>query len=211
LLRSLEAVTLQAGTVLYRPDEEIRYVYFLNGALVSIVSPSVEGSTIEIGLIGYEGMVGVPAILGGVSPYGAIVHMTGAALRATRREIISEFRKNRALQDLLLKYTNKFLIQVAQSSLCNCYHALQERFSRWLLVARDGARSDRLQLTHEMISRLLGTRRASVTVAAGLLQRAGLIRTGRGEITIVDRKGLESMSCECYRIVRDGVRHVQTA
>jgi CRP-like cAMP-binding protein len=137
--------------------------------------------------------------------------MTGAALRATRREIISEFRKNPALQDLLLKYTNKFLIQVAQSSLCNCYHALQERFSRWLLIARDGARTDRLQLTHEMISRLLGTRRASVTVAAGLLQRAGLIRTGRGEITILDRKGLESMSCECYRIVRDGVRHVQTA
>ncbi|MBI4475126.1 MAG: Crp/Fnr family transcriptional regulator [Acidobacteria bacterium] len=207
----MESVYLKAGTVLYEPDDEIKHVYFPNGALISLVSLSVDGASIQVGMIGCEGMVGVPVILGGVSPFRAIVNISGSALRLPRQKLEAEFQRNPALRSLLLKYTNTFLIQVAQSSICNCYHPLQERLSRWLLVARDGSRSDSFAITHELIASLLGTRRASVTVAAGLLQRAGLIRTARGEITILDRKGLEATSCECYGVVREGSRRVQAS
>jgi CRP-like cAMP-binding protein len=207
-MASLELVLLQSGVVLYEPEQTIEYVYFPNDALISIVSLSSEGATVEIGLIGHEGMVGLPAVLGGVTPYRAVVQMGGWAFRMKGRSISEEFRRNRLLQELLLRYTNAFLVQIAQSSICNCYHTLQERLCRWLLVARDGARSDSLLLTHDLVARLLGTRRASITVAAGLLQKAGLIRTGRGEITIVDPHGLEEMSCECYWILKQGARRI---
>ena len=197
--------------VLYEPDEDIQHVYFLSNALVSIISMNSEGATVEIGLVGSEGMVGVPAILGGVAPYRAIVQMGGDAFRINSRRIHEEFRRNPFLRDLLLKYTNAFLIQIAQSSICNCYHTLQERLCRWLLVARDAVRSDVLFLTHDLVARLLATRRASVTVVAGLLQRAGLIKIRRGQIEILDPQGLAAMSCECYSIVRNGVRRVQTS
>ncbi len=210
-LKMLEPVTLHSGMVLYEPDEDIEHVYFLSNALVSIVSMNSEGATVEICLIGSEGMVGVPAILGGVAPYRAIVQMGGAAFRIRRRKIYEEFRKNACLRDLLLKYTNVFLIQIAQFSICNCYHTLQERLCRWLLVARDAVHSDVLVMTHEVISRLLGTRRASITVAAGLLQRAGLIKIGRGRITIQDAPGLAAMSCECYSILRDEKLRLETS
>lgn len=209
--KTLEPVKLSAGAVLCEPDEAFEHVYFLTNALVSIVSLNSEGGSIEIGMVGYEGMVGVPAILGGVMPYRAVVQMGGDAFRIRGRTLYEEFRQNPFLRDLLLKYTNTFLIQIAQSSICNCYHTLQERFCRWLLVARDAVRSDVLVLTHDVIARLLGTRRASVTVAAGLLQRAGLIKINRGQITILDPEGLETMSCECYQILRDGVRRLQSS
>jgi CRP-like cAMP-binding protein len=210
-LKTLEAVALPAGSVLYEPDETIEHVYFLTNALVSIVSMNSEGSTVEIGLIGYEGMVGVPAILGGVTPYRAVVQVGGEALRVRGQRLYEEFRRNPFLRDLLLKYTNAFLIQIAQSSICNCYHTLYKRLCRWLLVARDAVQCDVLLLTHDVIAHLLGTRRASVTVAAGLLQRAGLIKISRGQITIVDPAGLETTSCECYGIVREGVRRVESS
>jgi len=210
-VKTLEPVVLPKGAVLYEPDENIEHVYFLNNALVSILSTNAEGAAIEIGLVGQEGMVGVPAILGGITPYRAVVQMTGDAFRIRGQKLCEEFRRNPFLRDLLLKYTNAFIIQISQSSICNCYHTLQERLCRWLLVARDAVRSDVLILTHDVIARLLGTRRASVTVAAGLLQRAGLIKISRGQITILDPAGLETMSCECYSILRAGVLRLQTS
>ena len=210
-LETLELVTLPTGTVLYEPDKKIEHVYFLNNALVSIVSMNSEGATVEIGLIGHEGMVGVSAILGGVTPYRAVVQMGGDAFRVRGQALYEEFRRNTFLRDLLLKYTNAFIIQIAQSTICNCYHTLQERLCRWLLVARDAVRGDVLMLTHDVIARLLGTRRASVTVAAGLLQRAGLIQINRGQITILDPAGITAMSCECYGILRDGIRRVEAS
>jgi CRP-like cAMP-binding protein len=209
--QSLEPVKLAVGTVLYEPDETIEHVYFLTNALVSIISMNSEGATVEIGLIGYEGMVGVPAILGGVTPYRAVVQMGGEGFRIRGEKLYEEFRRNPFLRDLLLKYTNAFLIQIAQSTICNCYHTLQERVCRWLLVARDAVQNDVLVLTHDEIAKLLGTRRASVTVAVGLLQRAGLIKINRGQISILDPQGLEAMSCECYKILRDGARRVQSS
>ena len=210
-LETLELVTLPTGTVLYEPDKKIEHVYFLNNALVSIVSMNSEGATVEISLIGHEGMVGVSAILGGVTPYRAVVQMGGDAFRIRGETLYEEFRSNPFLRDLLLKYTNAFIIQIAQSTICNCYHTLQERLCRWLLVARDAVRGDVLMLTHDVIARLLGTRRASVTVAAGLLQRAGLIQINRGQITILDPTGITAMSCECYGILSDGMRRVQAS
>ena len=210
-METLEPVMLPKGTVLYEPDESIEHVYFLNNALVSILSTNAEGAAIEIGLVGQEGMVGVPAILGGVTPYRAVVQMGGDAFRIRGQRLYEEFQRNPFLRDLLLKYTNAFIIQISQSSICNCYHTLQERLCRWLLVARDAVRSDVLILTHDVIARLLGTRRASVTVAAGLLQRAGLIRINRGQITILDPAGLKAMSCECYSILQEGVRRLQAS
>jgi len=208
LLRILEPVTLTTGSVLLEPDQKIEHVYFLVTALVSIVCTNSEGDSVEIGLIGREGMVGLPGFLGGVTPYRAVVQMSGDAFRADAKKLREEFRKNPRLRELLLKYTNAFIVQISQSSICNCYHTLQERLSRWLLVARDATKSDRLALTHDVIAHMLGTRRASVTVAAGLLQRAGLIKYGRGRITIVDPAGLEATSCECYGILRDGLSRV---
>src|SRR5215813_7986703 len=208
-LEALEPVQLSTGAVLSEPEEAIEHVYFLSGALVSIVSINAEGATVEIGVVGNEGMVGVPAILGGVTPYRAVVQMGGDAFRVRSQKLYEEFQTNPFLRDLLLKYTNAFLIQIAQSSICNCYHTLQERLCRWLLVARDAVQSDVLFLTHDLVARLLATRRASVTVAAGLLQRAGLIKIGRGQITILDPQGLAAMSCECYSIVRKSVRRAQ--
>jgi CRP-like cAMP-binding protein len=209
--KTLEPIKLSVGTVLYEPDEAIEHVYFLINALVSIVSMNSEGATVEVGLVGHEGMVGVPAILGGVTPYRAVVQMGGDAFRIRGEKLYDEFRSNPFLRDLLLKYTNAFLIQTAQSCICNCYHTLQERLCRWLLIARDAVRGDVLMLTHDVIARLLGTRRTSVTVAAGLLQRAGLIKISRGQIVIIDPAGLESMSCECYAVLRDGIRRVETS
>src|SRR6185369_12544247 len=197
-LDTLEPVALHRGTILSEPDQKAEHVYFLNNALVSLVSTNAEGAAVEIGMVGNEGMVGVPAILGGVTPYRAIVQMGGQAFRMSGQNLCDEFRRNPFLRDLLLKYTNAFIIQIAQSSICNCYHTLQERLCRWLLVARDAVRSDVLLLTHDVIARLLGTRRASVTVAAGLLQRAGLIKISRGQLTILDAAGIEAMSCGCY-------------
>src|SRR5207244_6789603 len=167
--------------------------------------------TLEIGLVGNGGIVGVPALLGGVTPYRAVVQMGGDAFRIRGQKLCDEFRNNPFLRDLLLKYTNAFIIQISQSSICNCYHTLQERLCRWLLVARDAICSDVLLLTHDVIARLLGTRRASVTVAAGLLQRAGLIRISRGQLTLLHAAGLEAMACECYSILRDGIRRLQAS
>jgi CRP-like cAMP-binding protein len=205
---ALERVTLHYGMVLQEPDEEVDHVYFIEDGLVSLLSVSAEGSTIEIGVVGTEGMVGITAVLGGFSPYRAVVQIRGEASRMHRKHITDEFLRNKVFHDILLRYTNSFLVRVAQSSICNCFHTLEERLSRWLLLARDSTDSDILKVTHDVIARLLGTRRASITVTAGLLQRAGLIRMSRGEIRILNRAGLETIACECYGIVREGVRRV---
>jgi len=209
-LNSFESVSLHSGMVLQEPDREIDHVYFPEQGLVSLLCVNSEGGMIEVGVIGHEGVVGIPAILGGLSPYRAVVQIEGQAWRTSRLRITDEFQRNRWLRDALLKYANSFMIQLAQSSICNCFHTLQERLSRWLLLARDASKNDRLEVTHDLLARLLGTRRASVTVTAGLLQRSGLIKMSRGEIVIVDPAGLEAIACECYTIVREGVRRAQT-
>jgi CRP-like cAMP-binding protein len=209
VLDQLETVSLHAGDVLFDPDKEIPYVYFPTAALVSVVCLGSDGTAIEVGLIGHEGMVGLPAILGGITPYQAVVQISGQACRISVPEMSRLFHSDEVLRDLVLNYVNAFVVMTAQYSICNCYHSLQERVSRWLLVASDRVRSDSLAMTHDMIARLLGTRRASVTVTVGLLERAGLVKRRRGMLQIGDREGLEQTACECYGTLKaafDAVR-----
>src|SRR5262249_26484303 len=128
-LNALERVTLHCGMVLQEPKQEIEHVYFVEDGLVSLLSVTAEGTSIEIGVVGSEGMVGIPAVLGGFSPYRAVVQIRGEAWRMRRKQIADEFMKNRELHDILLRYTNSFLVRIAQSSICNCFHRLEERLS----------------------------------------------------------------------------------
>jgi CRP-like cAMP-binding protein len=200
----LEAVTLWSGEVLCRPEEPITHVYFPNSGIVSTVSVFEDGSSVEVGMVGNEGMFGVCVFLGSISaPLLAQVQLSGDGLRMRADVLKKEFNKGGQLQDLLLRYTQAFITQVAQGAACNRLHATEGRLAKWLLMCQDRSHSRELGLTHEFISTMLGIRRAGVTTAAGQLQKRGLINYTRGHITITDRGGLEAISCECYPVVKN--------
>ncbi|MDY6936796.1 MAG: Crp/Fnr family transcriptional regulator [Cyanobacteriota bacterium] len=192
------------GQILYEPKEPIEYVYFPIRAMISLVSVLEDGKTTEIGLIGNEGMVGLPVILGGYSSANrAIVQVAAGAIRVKADIIKQEFLRGGKLQQLLLLYTQAQFTHTAQTAACNRQHTIEERLARWLLSVRDCTLSNELPLTQEFIATMLGTRRSGVSVAAGTLQKAGMIRYSRGKITILDRAGLEDTACECYRVVKN--------
>lgn len=200
----LELVSLELAQILYQPSEPIDYVYFPHRSLISLVMVLQDGSTAEVGLVSSKGMVGVPVILGSSMSFNlAIVQIPGDAMRMPADCLKTEFKRGGALQMLLLSYVQALLTQVSQTAACNRLHRLEARLARWLLLVQDAIESDELQLTQEFIAQMLGVRRSGVTVAAGALQQAGLIHYNRGKITILDRKGLESFSCECYRVIED--------
>ena len=200
----LEEVSLYSGQVLQEPGELIREVYFPNKAMISLVSIMSDGSTTEIGLVGNEGVVGLPVILGGNStPSRFIVQVPGSAVKLPAKIFLQEFQNLGTLRKLLLLYTQALLTQVSQSAACNRQHNVDKRLARWLLSVQDCVLSDELPLTQEFIADMLGTRRSGVTTAAGMLQKAGLIRYSRGNITILDQEGLEATACECYRLVQN--------
>lgn len=200
----LKQVNLSSGEILLEPGEEVREIYFPQTAMISLVSIMMDGSTTEIGLIGNEGMVGLPAILGGKSTTSrSIVQIAGVALKVPAEIILREFHRGEKLQQLVLLYTQALLTQVSQSAACNRQHKIEERLARWLLSVQDCVLQDELPLTQEFIANMLGTRRSGVTVAAGILQQAGIIRYSRGRITILNREDLEARSCECYRLVQN--------
>jgi CRP-like cAMP-binding protein len=199
----LEYVKLPLGEVLCRPNEPITHVYFPNSGAVSIVSTFEDGESVEVGMVGNEGMFGVCVFLGSIAtPLEAIVQLEGDGLRMPADVLKAEFKKGGQLQDLLLRYTQAFLTQVAQGAACNRAHGVGGRLAKWLLMSQDRAHSKELGLTHEFIGQMLGVRRAGVTVAAGQLKQAGLISYRRGNVTIIDREGLEAKSCECYPILK---------
>jgi CRP-like cAMP-binding protein len=198
----LEPVPLSLGDVLYYPQQPVTHVYFPNRGTVSVISTFADGGNIEVGLVGNEGMFGLNVVLGSVTtPHEALVQLPGDALRMPTEVIKAEFKKCGQLQDLLLRYTQAFIIQIAQTAACNRTHPIAGRLARWLLMSHDRAMTDELLLTHDFIAVMLGTRRAGVSEAAGKLQNDGVIKYKRGHIRIVDRKELESISCECYPIV----------
>jgi CRP-like cAMP-binding protein len=200
---NLEYVKMPLGKTLYYPDEPITHVYFPNSGTVSLVSSFEDGGGIEVSMVGNEGMFGVCVFLGSIStPLEAIVQLPGDGLRMRAEVLIEEFKRGGEVCDLLLRYTQAFITQIAQGAACNRAHGVEERLAKWLLMCQDRAHSIDLELTHEFISTMLGVRRAGVTVAAGLLQQAGLINYKRGHITITDREGLETVSCECYPIMK---------
>jgi CRP-like cAMP-binding protein len=199
----LEPVNMPLGEILYHPDQPITHVYFPNRGTVSLISNFEDGGSVEVGMVGNEGMFGVSVFLGSIStPLEAVVQLPGDGLRMRADALKKEFKKGGQLQDLLLRYTQAFIIQISQTAACNRAHPTDGRLVRWLLMCQDRAHSKDLDLTQEFIATMLGTRRAGVTEAAGQLQQSGLITYKRGHITILDRQGLEAASCECYQIVK---------
>jgi CRP-like cAMP-binding protein len=203
-LSNLEIVEFLQGQILYEQGAIINYVYFPRDAAVSLLSIARDGSAVEVGLIGYEGMVGFPIVLGEErTPFRAMVQIPGGAMRMKADGFREELKCSNKLFRLLLLYTNALIVQLSQSALCNRFHNVEERLCRWLLASQDRANTDTLRYTQELLAHILGADRSDVNAAAKSLQQKGLIRYSRGQINITDRRGLEEASCECYRIVRD--------
>jgi len=199
----LEPIDLKSGDVLFEPDEPIAHVYFPVNAVVSLLAIMTDGNAGEVATVGNEGMVGVPIFLGTESmPVQSITQVAGAAYRMRGDDFLNEARGEGVLHDLLHRYTQALLTQVAQSAVCNRLHPMEERAARWLLMTHDRVGASEVRLTHEFLAAMLGVRRATVSVAAGLLERAGLIEQRCGVIRIVDRPGLETASCGCYFIIK---------
>ena len=206
LLPHLEVVRLAQGKTLYEAGAPMRHAYFLLNGMVSLLATTEDGQTIEVAMIGNEGAVGISLILRvDQSPYKVMVQLPAYAMRIRADMLRRGFSEAGQFQYLLLRYTHTLLAQISQSAACNRFHTVEQRLCRWLLVSRDRAKSDTLQLTQELLAHMLGSPRTSVTMIAVTLQKSGLIRYGRGKITIIDLAGLEATSCECYRIVRDKI------
>ena len=209
LVPHLRRVELSLGDVIYTADRDIEDVYFPENSAVSLLATLENGATTEVGLIGREGMTGLTVFLGGaLAPERALVQMPGTALKLKAAILRKELRVGSPLQMLLLRYTRAFMALMSQSIVCSQHHQLEHRFARWLLMMHDYSDSAVLRLTHEMVAGMIGTRRAGVTIAALALRDKGLITTSRGQVTIMDRQGLEAMSCECYGIIRDEFRQL---
>jgi CRP-like cAMP-binding protein len=199
----LEAVDLPAGAMLYESSAVLTHVYFPTSAIVSLVSPMLDGASVEVAVVGREGVVGVCAFMGGgKSLSSATVQRAGGAWRMSARDIADLAREHEPVMQQLLRYTQALFTHMAQTSACNRHHALQAQLCRWLLLQLDRQPGNDLQVTQERIAGLLGVRREGVTGAALVLQRAGVIRYVRGRILVLDRHGLEHRSCECYGVVR---------
>lgn len=202
LVPHLELVELSLHQVIYEIDEPITQVYFPYRSLISLITPMQDGGTIEVGLVGREGMAGIPAILGGMSgAHQAIVQVADSAMKMNAEVLRAEFYRGGVLQTLLLRYFQSLLTLATQSVACNRFHTTEERLARWLLLVSDCVEANKFLLTQEFIGHMLGIRRSSVTVAAGNLSQAGLSNYSRGNITILDREALEEFSCECYGVI----------
>ena len=204
LLEALKPVMLSSGEVLYQPGERIRHVYFPHGGQVSLLVVMADRKALEVGLVGREGMVGVPLALGvSISPVRALVQGSGSALRMTAASFCEALARSVPLQREVLRYGYAKLIQARQTAACNRFHLVEARLAGWLLLTRDRMRSDRFHLTHEFLADTLGVRRVGVTNAASALQRRRLISYSRGKIRILDPRGLKAAACACYEIVRN--------
>jgi CRP-like cAMP-binding protein len=203
LLPNLERMPLTLGDVIYEPDERIRYVYFPTSGVVSLLCTTNDGSSIEAGTIGMEGMAGISVFLGvNVSPNRALVQVAGEALRMKAGVFREAVGRSGRFHELLHLYTFAIMTQMSLSVACNRFHSVENRLARWLLMMHDRAQVDEFNFTQELISRMIGTRRPHVSTAVCNLQSAGLIHNGRGKIGILDRRGLMQVACECYLAAR---------
>jgi len=204
----LEPVALERGALIYRADGPVEHLYFVDRGLVSLVMTMQDGRTVEIGVVGIEGVTGVGVLFGvDTAVLETVVQIPGAAYRIGRAVAREAIAGSEALRGLLQRYAHFVIGQLAQTAACNRLHSLEERCCRWLLIAHDSARSDDFLLTHEFLAMMLGAQRPGVSLAASILQRAGLIRYTRGHVTITDRPGLEAAACECYGAMRAQLRH----
>jgi CRP-like cAMP-binding protein len=206
VLSKSEFVNLPARTLLTEPTRAIDFCYFLNGGVVSIVHVMNDGKSVEVGLTGREGFVGLPLIVGfRRSPIRAIIQIATDGYRMRAQDLKVILKSCPKLEESLQRYSQELAIQAIQIAACNRLHEVDKRLARWLLMSQDRVEESKFPLTQEFISHMLGTRRASVTVAAGILQKAGLITYTRGMVTIEDRDGLESASCECYTVINQSI------
>jgi CRP-like cAMP-binding protein len=204
LLVNLEPVTLSFGEVLSEPGDSITHVYFPNNSLVSLLTVVDHHLALEVGMVGYEGMVGIGFALGvNVTAVRAMAQGAGTAMRMKVAPFRKALRQSPSLQREILLYAHALMAQIAQTAACNRFHFVEARLARWLLMTRDRVESDQFLLTHEFLGHMLGVRRVGVTKAAHALKQRKLIDYSRGSIAIIDGGGLEAASCSCYRRVQD--------
>jgi CRP-like cAMP-binding protein len=210
LIPTLEVVPLKLKEMLHKPGESVRHVYFPGGGFCSVVTVLEDGSMVEVATIGREGMVGVPAALGGRPALSAtmVQGATDTCYRMTADVLRREMDRRGAFYELATQYGQALVGFIMQSTACNAVHSVEQRLARWLLMAQDRMGADEFPLTQEFVAMMLGATRPTVTIVAGTLQRAGLITYHRGHVTVVDREKLESASCECYRIATGLLRAV---
>jgi len=210
---NMHLVEMPLGKVLYESGDTLRHVYFPIDCIVSLLYVLENGASAEISVVGNEGLIGIALFMGGeTTPSRAIVQSAGSAYRLDGQLLKDEFHRSSEVQLLLLRYTQSLITQMAQTAVCNRHHSLDQQLCRWLLLSLDRLSTSQLTMTQELIANMLGVRREGVTAAAGKLQKLGVIRYHRGEITVLDRPKLESICCECYAVVKkesDRLLHLQ--
>jgi CRP-like cAMP-binding protein len=212
LRAQLEPVILTFGQILYEPGETIRQVYFPIDCLISLLTAVDKRRTLEVGMVGNEGMAGMPIVLGiDVSGVRALVQGGGHALCVSSTRFRTEFERNQPLQQALFRYTHALMAQISQTAACNRFHTAEARLARWLLMTRERVGSDEFPLTHEFLAHMLGLRREGVTEAASALKRRKLLSYSRGKIQILDVRGLKASTCSCYQIVNTVYQHAALA
>jgi CRP-like cAMP-binding protein len=200
----LAPVSFKLGEVLYESGAKIDYVYFPTTAIVSMLYIMENGATAEIGVVGNDGLIGNALFMGGdTTTSRAIIQSAGAAFRMNAKDVKAEFALGGVFQQILLRYTQALMTQISQTAVCNRLHSVEQQLCRWLLLSHDRLDSDKLVMTHDLISNMLGVRREGVTLAAQKLAKRKLIKNVRGTITVVDRQGLEEAVCECYKVVNN--------
>lgn len=203
LLPKLKTVDLILGEVLYEQGDVIKYVYFPNNSIISLISELSDTSWLEVGMVGNEGMAGLAIFMGvGFSQTRCLVQGSGSAMRMSSAAVRTEANRLGDFHRLLHRYSHSLLTQVSQSSACNRFHFVDARLARWLLMTHDRLGVEEFPLTQEFLSNMLGVRREGVSKAAGALQAAKLIRYSRGMITVLNRRGLEAKSCHCYAVIK---------
>lgn len=204
ILPHLTRATFSQGETMVGPGEKAKFAYFMEEGITSVVTTLADGVTVEVGLLGREGMVGLSTVMGAVSlPFHSFIQVAGSGFRIKADLVMREFERSTKFRHKLLLFFNAQLIQTSQIAACNRRHEVDKRLARWLLTCRDRSDSDLIVLTHEFLAQMLGAPRTTVTLAAGTLQHAGLIEYSRGHVRIIDRKGLEKATCECYSLIRD--------
>jgi CRP-like cAMP-binding protein len=203
LFPKLELIPLVFNESIYEPGQEIKHVYFLESGIISLLSAVDVNSTLEVGIVGNEGLAGLPVFLG-VTTSGnrAVVQGAGSAMRISASDFRAVSKNGTRLPQLIQRYVHSLLTQISQSAACNRYHLIEERLARWLLMTHDRMQTDQFQITQEFLSNMLGVRREAVNKAAGDLQRQKLISYSRGNLSINNRKGLEKAACPCYLIIK---------
>jgi CRP-like cAMP-binding protein len=204
LLPNLELVPLIFGEVIYKAGDVIRHVYFPTTGILSLLAAAEERATLEVGIVGREGMVGLPIFMGvKTSRDFVVVQGVGAAMRMKAAAFLKECTNGGSLPRQLRRYTHSRLTQVSQGAACNRFHSIEARLARWLLMTRDRMEKDEFQVTQEFLSNMLGVRREGVNRAASGLQQANLISYSRGTLSILNRAGMEGVACRCYGIIKD--------